>query len=345
MKLALLDYLVCIQCQSTLACDSTEEQNGEVIDGTLTCTGCGRTYLITDGIPRFVNHETPLEGKNIETADAFGWEWQKWSYLHSIEKYTDQFLDWIYPIEADFLKDKVVLDAGCGMGRFSLVSHTFGAKLVLAVDASEAVEAAYRNARDYPTVQVIQADIHHMPFRQQAEAQVDFGFSIGVLHHLDDPEAGFRALARHIQVGGSIFGWVYGRENNGWLIHIVNPIRELITSRLSRRVLYVLSWLITVILQPVLRVVYRPVSKIEALKGLRKILPYYEYLAWLSAFGFRHNHHVVFDHLVAPVAYYISKEEYKAWFDRAQIELIDLSWRNRNGWRGHGRITQATHHS
>jgi hypothetical protein len=103
--------------------------------------------------------------------------------------------------------------------------------------------------------------------------------------------------------------------------------------------------LITVLLQPVLKVIYRPVSTIKALGGLRKILPYYDYLAWLSAYGFRHNHHVVFDHLVAPVAYYISKEEYQAWFDRAQIELIDLTWRNRNSWRGHGRITQTTHQS
>jgi SAM-dependent methyltransferase len=228
------------------------------------------------------------------------------------------------------------------MGRFSMVSSRFGARAVLAVDVSDAVEAAHSNAKPFPNVHVVQADIHRLPFRHGPRAQVDFAFSIGVLHHLDDPQAGFNALLRHLRHDGTIFAWVYGRENNGWLVNFVNPIRILLTSRLPRRVLYVLAWLVTVGVYPVLKLLYRPANTVEAMGWLRKALPYHDYLTWLGQFRFRYIHNVVFDHLVAPVAHYVQREEFADWFRQAGLSVIDMSWRNRNSWRGHGEFSTAT---
>jgi hypothetical protein len=69
---------------------------------------------------------------------------------------------------------------------------------------------------------------------------------------------------------------------------------------------------------------------------VRHLLPYRDYLAWLAQYGFRHTHHVVFDHLVAPTACYLRRAEFAAWFRRAGLEHVRLSWRNRNSWRGYG---------
>lgn len=340
MKLSVLDYLVCPTCEEALTCEVEAEAGGEVETGSLRCADCGESFPIVRGIPRFVTQHQPLAGQNVDTAAAFGWEWQEFDTLHDLSVYRAQFLDWIHPIERDFLVGKVVLDAGCGMGRFSMTSSEFGAKLVLAVDASDAVEAARQNTRESGNIEVIQGDIHHLPLRRGARAQIDFAFSIGVLHHLDEPQAGFSALVDHLQPAGSIFAWVYGRENNGWIVHLVNPVRTLLTSRLPRRALYALSWLLTLVLHPITRFVYRPVNCCAALRPLRRILFYNDYLTWLGQFGFRHNHHVVFDHLVAPVAYYIRGNEFAAWFRERGLEIIDQSWRNSNSWRGHGRFAQ-----
>jgi SAM-dependent methyltransferase len=179
-----------------------------------------------------------------------------------------------------------------------------------------------------------------LPFRQNQDAQIDFIFSIGVLHHLDVPQAGFKSLVRHLKLSGTIFAWVYGRENNGWLVKVVNPIRTLLTSRLPRTVLYGLSWMITIVLQPILKLVYLPANKPDGSGWLQRLLPYNDYLAWLAGFGFRHNHHVIFDHLVAPVAFYIPREEFFSWFKQEKMQVIDMSWRNRNSWRGHGQFQQ-----
>lgn len=341
MKRSLLEYLVCPACQSTLVCRPVVENNDDIETGLLHCRYCSEDYPIRRGVPRFVTNDHPLSGDNVKTADAFGWQWQAFDNLHDIDRYQEQFLDWIYPIQPDFFKNKVILDAGCGMGRFSLISSQFGAALVLAIDASDSVDAARDNTRHDPTIQVIQADIHHLPLRRGPEAQIDFIFSIGVIHHLDHPQTGFKALVRHLHQTGSIFVWVYGRENNGWVVNSVNPVRLLLTSRLPRRVLYALSWLITAGMQPVLKFVYRPVNSEMSPIWLRRILPYNDYFAWLAQFQFHHNHHVVFDHLVAPVAFYLRREEFQAWFHEAGLNMIDLSWRNKNSWRGHGTFMVA----
>jgi SAM-dependent methyltransferase len=338
MKYDLVYYVVCPECFGRLQCLAVVEADGEIETGTLVCQRCGENYPIVRFVPRFVTSTRYPLGKDADTADAFGWEWQEFTRLHDTPTYAEQFLDWLEPIDSSFFQGKVVLDAGCGMGRFARVSSLFGAKEVLAVDVSDAVESAYHNTRDLPNVHVIQADIYHLPLPRGKDSRIDFVFSIGVLHHLSEPQRGFDALVRCLGQSGKIFVWVYGRENNGWLVRVVDPVRTALTSRLPRRALYVLSWLIAVGLHPVVKVLYRPLSMGDICGWLYQRLPYGAYFSWLGQFRFRHTHHVVFDHLVAPVAFYLSREEIEAWFQLAGVELIDVSWRNRNSWRAYGRL-------
>jgi SAM-dependent methyltransferase len=312
VKRRLLEYLVCPGCEGSLSCEPEAE---EVVEGKLTCSRCSASYPVRRGIPRMLIGQ--LARPQRRTAEAFGWEWQTFRQLPADEQ--QQFLDWVHPLGPDFFVDKVVLDAGCGMGRFAVASAEFGARDVLAVDLSEAVEAAAENAREWPNVHVAQADIYRLPFRR---ASVDFAFCIGVLHHLPDPEGGFACLAERVKLDGALFAWVYGRENNGWLVRFVNPIRERVGSRLPRRALYALAWGAALVLHPLSR--------------LARVcpLPYRAYLRWLGEYGFRHTHHVVFDHLVAPTAFYIRRDEFAAWFARAGLGSPRLSWRNQNSWRG-----------
>jgi hypothetical protein len=116
----------------------------------------------------------------------------------------------------------------------------------------------------------------------------------------------------------------------------VNPIRESLSSRLPRRALYAVSFALTAVLQPVLKLLYRPTGVFPLMRGLQRLLPYRAYFNWLAEYEFRHNHHVIFDHLVAPTAFYIRQEEFEAWFARAGFQRWTLSWRNQNSWRGLG---------
>jgi uncharacterized protein len=47
----LLEVLRCPVCRSELTLKSTRSEGDEVLEGTLTCTGCHAVYPIADGIP------------------------------------------------------------------------------------------------------------------------------------------------------------------------------------------------------------------------------------------------------------------------------------------------------
>jgi len=333
LKLGLLRLLVCPTCQHPFHLQAEESDGDELLRAWLACRGCGARYPVVGGIPRIL--PPALIEEQTRTAEAFGWEWTHFSRLHGARLYIEQFLDWIAPLSIDDVRGKTILDGGCGMGRFAAACSDLGAKEVVAVDISDAVEAAHQNTRHLPNVHIVQADIYNLPLRKDA-GDFDFAFSIGVLHHLPDPEEGFCSLVRHLKPGGTMAAWVYGYENNEWLVHYVNPIRLWITSRLPHPLLCMLSFAIALPLHLVLKLVYAPVDRIRSFAPARSWLPY-KYFFWLSRFVFRHTHHVIFDHLVAPKADYLKRDEFAAWFDHAGLVSATLTARNENSWRGHGR--------
>jgi hypothetical protein len=109
-----------------------------------------------------------------------------------------------------------------------------------------------------------------------------------------------------------------------------------VTTRIRPSLLPVIAWPMSVVLQGVVKGVYRPLHRTR----LFKVLPSREYLYSLSSFSFRRNYNIVFDHLVAPVAFYLSRQEFEAWFQHSGLSNVQISWRNQNSWRGFGRTPE-----
>jgi SAM-dependent methyltransferase len=325
----LLRYLVCPACQDDLDLSVGSEQaaTGEVMEGSLRCRRCGRVYPVRAGIPRMVPYEVSPEVAS--TAARFGWEWRHFVELHDAHR--DQFLDWINPLQPAFFKDKVVLDAGCGIGRHTLYAAEFGARDVIAMDLSDAVETAQRNVGHLSNVHVVQGDLFCPPLRRgPAPSDMDLVYCIGVLHHLEDPQGGFESLVQLLKPGGTISAWVYGSENNAIVHRVIDPLRRNLTRRLSSRVLLALSWPLTLWLQLLVNGLYHPLRSTAVFQHL----PSHAYLDSLAGFNFRHKHAIVFDHLTAPTAFYITRAEFESWFDRLGLSDVEISWRNENSWRG-----------
>jgi SAM-dependent methyltransferase len=223
-----------------------------------------------------------------------------------------------------------VLDAGCGKGRHAVLAARFGAREVLAVDLSSAVEAAYRNTRELPNVHVVQADLFRLPI---APASVDVVYSIGVLHHTPDPEAAFRRLVRCLRQDGRVIVWVYGRENNEWVLRLVDPVRRRVTSRLSHRWLYHLAKLPAAVLYGASHGVYRPLSR-PPLAAIGRRLFYQAYVNALAGLSFRDVHLIVYDHLTPHIVSYIPRDEFMRWFHAGDLRDVVVGWHNENSWRG-----------
>jgi SAM-dependent methyltransferase len=330
MKRKLLDYLACLSCGSNLALDSVTEQEGvEILSGELKCISCESSYRIRGGIPRFADLEK-IEKDKRETAASFGWSWQQ--FTQDDEKYDEQFLGWIAPVRADFFQGKVVLEGGCGKGRHTRRIAGWGARDVVAVDLSDAVEVAFAAARDLENAHVVQADIYHLPLQRV----FDYAFSVGVLHHLPDPRAGFKSLVSKVKPGGFASAWVYGAENNAWIVGLVNPFRKHVTSRMSPGLLYHLSKIPAAAIYTATKLVYGPLNQNGS--SIAQHLFYNDYFKAISNFGWREQHTIVFDHLVAPTAFYISRAEFEDWWREVGASEVTIGWHNKNSWRGFGKI-------
>ena len=226
-----------------------------------------------------------------------------------------------------------MLEGGCGKGRHTQLAAQWGARDVVGIDLSVAVESAFAATRDLENVHVVQADIYHLPFPRV----FDYAFSVGVLHHLPDPRGGFKSLASRVKPAGHLSAWVYGAENNEWITRFVNPLRQRITSKISPRALLQLSKLPTAFLYLATKLIYRPLNQIGN-GTIAQHLFYNDYLNAIAAFGWREQHTIVFDHLVAPTSFYISRAEFADWWDEIGASDVVIEWHNRNSWRGFGRI-------
>src|SRR5258707_11063714 len=331
MKRRLLDYLRCPSCLGEFSLDATVVDDSEIMEGELTCQLCANKFPITRGVPRFAAVEK-VEADKAATAENFGWQWKH--FVQSDDLYADQFLGWIAPVSPEFFQGKVVLEGGCGKGRHTQLAANWGAREVIGVDLSDAVETAFSATRELENAHIVQADIYHLPFARV----FDYAFSIGVLHHLPDPRAGFRSLASKVRAGGNISAWVYGAENNEWITRFIDPLREKFGSRIDRRALLQLSKVPTALVYLATKLVYGPLNRFESGSRLARHLFYNAYLNAISQFGWGEQHTIVFDHLVAPTSHYIRREDFEEWWRDIEGEDVKISWHNKNSWRGFGKI-------
>jgi 2-polyprenyl-3-methyl-5-hydroxy-6-metoxy-1,4-benzoquinol methylase len=154
----------------------------------------GCRYPWIRGIPRFVSSNN--------YAAAFGRQWKAFrrTQLDSFTgtTITRDRLARCLGGSLDAVRGKLVLEAGCGAGRFTELLLRAGAR-VFACDLSEAVEANHENCSGKDHYFVCQADISRLPVAPQ---QFDLVVCLGVIQHTPDPDATIRALAANVKPGG-----------------------------------------------------------------------------------------------------------------------------------------------
>jgi len=247
-------------------------------------------------------------------------EWHdQWSMFLDDARFL--FEEWIFPNRLEDFSGKDVLEAGCGGGQHSALVAPL-ARSLTSVDLNTADIARRRNpgARN---IEFLEADVCSLALPRQ----FDVVFSIGVLHHTDDPDRAARNLARHVKPGGRLILWVYSQEGNALVRHLVEPARKRFLARTDRRRLRTLSRLLSATLFPVAQTVYRlPLP----------FLPYFEYLGNYRRLSFERNTLNVFDKLNAPQTRFIPRSQVESWLPETEFEDRHLSWYKKVSWRASG---------
>jgi SAM-dependent methyltransferase len=124
-----------------------------------------------------------------------------------------------------------ILDAGCGTGVSSdYLCHLNPGSRVLAVDISAGAldVARERLRRSGAAAQVEELRVEQRSLLDlQGEGTFDYINSVGVLHHLRQPEAGLRALADRLAPGGVLHLFLYA-DGGRWEIHRTQRALELL---------------------------------------------------------------------------------------------------------------------
>lgn len=186
-----------------------------------------------------VRTQDALERRTI--AD-FGEQWTSYGdnsgYYGSAALFGDAFGRFL---STDMLKGKIVAEIGAGTGRFINIFLDAGAAQVVAVEPSDAASVLAQNipSEAKARVEIVQARGEAIP----GNDRFDYVFSIGVLHHIPDPDPVCRAAYRALRPGGTMAVWLYGREGNGVYLTVVEPLRWL-TKRVPHTALAGLVWVI-----------------------------------------------------------------------------------------------------
>ena len=232
-------------------------------------------------------------------------------------EHEEQFRRWTAALEPQDWLGKEFLDVGCGIGRNSYWPLKYGAAGGVAVDIDErSLESARRNLKPFPTMRVIRTSAYDLPF----EDRFDLAFSIGVIHHLEHPELALERLVQAVKPGGHVLIWVYGRENNLWLILILDLLRRVLFSRLPISVTHHLSLYPALLVWLLVRLGIRPI----------------EYFRLVSKFNFQHLRAIVFDQMLPRIAHYWPRETVVKMMTEAGLVDVRLTWVNQMSWSAIG---------
>jgi SAM-dependent methyltransferase len=194
---------------------------------------------------------------DADVVAGFGDEWSRFDQSalsdSEVESIFNEYFD-VFPW-SELPLAALGFDAGCGSGRWArLVAPRVGK--LRCFDASSAAAAVARcNLAAYPNCEVEVASIDAMPI---ADGSADFGYSLGVLHHIPDTAAALRDCVRKLRPGAPFLLYLYYRFDNRpvWyrlLWSLTNGLRWLV-SRSPHPVRYLISQILAA-------VVYWPLSR------------------------------------------------------------------------------------
>jgi ubiquinone/menaquinone biosynthesis C-methylase UbiE len=194
------------------------------------------------------------------TIDGFGDEWKRFDQSSlSVNELSVLFNRYFSIFPWDTLPtDPVGFDLGCGSGRWAkLVAPRV--KKLYCVEPSDAIRVAEKNLSENTNCVFIKSSVENMPIDDNA---MDFGYSLGVLHHIPDTQSALNDCVNKLKTGAPFLVYLYYAFDNRppWFKYIwkLSELFRIVISKLPYQLRYLLSQIICL-------VVYFPLAKLSYL--------------------------------------------------------------------------------
>ena len=281
----LLSLLRCPVCKGPLIYRTFDRTDAQGLLGH-DSLGCDELYPVINGIPRLlvggarlglVRSHRAWFNMSVETA-ALAETWSKtgarnalvaafddeWTHFRGVgtQDHSSVFKLYFDLVPWDhFRSDRLVIDAGCGAGRWAREVAMRGPRVV-AVDLGNSIEIARANT-PHNLVACVQADLLALLLAPRA---ADWAYSLGVLHHTNEPLKALSNVVEVVKPGGLLLLYLYyALDNRGavfrGIFQAVDHARRLI-SRQPRPVARALAAIIATS-------VYWPLARLAA--GLERL--------------------------------------------------------------------------
>ena len=180
--------------------------------------------------------DVPAENIDPKTVSSFGEEWNAFhgfsesDIIISGDKYFDIVTDEMLN------KESLVIDIGCGSGRF--IKYLKGRyKKIVGLDPSSAIFVADNLLGEDGSIELVQASTDNIPY---PDSYFDFGYSLGVFHHIPDTQKALSDSVKKIKPGGYFLLYLYySLDNRSFLFkllfHLSNAVRWVV-SKLPARI-------------------------------------------------------------------------------------------------------------
>lgn len=174
---------------------------------------------------------------DLKTVESFGEEWSRYDQTklnyQEAEKYFNDYFA-VFPWES-ITTDSIGFDMGCGTGRWARL-FADKVKLLNCIEPSKAINVAKKNLADKKNLCFIKGDVNNSGLKSNTQ---DFGYCLGVLHHIPDTQEAINACVKLLKPGAPFLVYIYYffEDKPGWYknIWIVSSIFRKLISKFPKR--------------------------------------------------------------------------------------------------------------
>lgn len=185
-----------------------------------------------------------------ETVDGFGDEWTRFDQTGMTDDDSQQLFGNYFSIFpwTELTPNSVGFDVGCGSGRWAKFVAPLVGKLHC-VDPSVAILIAEKNLNGFNNCEFHQVSVDNISLPDRS---LDFGYSLGVLHHIPDTQSALASCVDKLKPGAPFLLYLYYAFDNKpiWYRHIWKVSEQIrgLVSRMPHSLRYVMSQFIAVLI-------------------------------------------------------------------------------------------------